>query len=158
MLRVPPANLFDDPVAFGLPKQLTNQYQAEVQNVFSTYHPTEEDTLSLLNILIDPEVYETLRLLRMAIVTIQDFEKLKNRGVSDIYSVLRKLWDAQMIKIFKDENGIEYYTLTTDVHINLIYPKYQLNLIKILYDQKSKSDKVLVQYLNILEETYLNKA
>ncbi|MHA2474971.1 MAG: hypothetical protein ACXAES_17250, partial [Promethearchaeota archaeon] len=157
MLRVPPANLFGDPVAYGLPKQLANQYKAEVQKVFSTYRPNEEDTLSLLKILIDPEVYETLRLLRMAIVTMQDFEKLKNRGVSDIYNVLRKLWDAQMIKIFKDESGIEYYTLLTDVYIDLIFPKYQLNLIKILDNQKSKSDKVLIQYLDILEETYLDK-
>jgi hypothetical protein len=157
MLRVPPANLFGDPVAYGLPKQLANQYKAEVHKVFSTYRPNEEDTLSLLKILIDPEVYETLQLLRMAIVTMQDFEKLKNRGVSDIYNVLRKLWDAQMIKIFKDESGIEYYTLLTDVYIDLIFPKYQLNLIKILDNQKSKSDKVLIQYLDILEETYLDK-
>jgi hypothetical protein len=157
MLRVPPVKLFDDPVNHGLPKQLANLYQTEVQKAFREYHPNEKDTLSLLNILIDPEVYETLRLLRTAIVTMMDFEKLKNKGVSDIYSVLRKLWDAQMVQILKDESGIEYYALLTDVHIDLIFPKYQLNLIKILNNQKSKSDKVLIQYLNILEETYLHK-
>ncbi|MHA2120212.1 MAG: DUF2341 domain-containing protein [Promethearchaeota archaeon] len=157
MLRVPPANLFDNPEIHGLPAHLVKQYQAEVQKVFSEYHPTEEDTHSLLSILIDPEVYETLRLLRNAIVTMQDFEKLKNRGVSDIYSVLRKLWEAKMIQILKDESGIEYYALLTDVYIDLIFPKYQLNLIKILNNQKSKSDRVLIQYLEILEETYLNK-
>ena len=86
----------------------------------------------------------------------KDFEKLKNKGVSDIYSVLRKLWDMNMIKVFKDENEIEYYTLLTDFHVNLIFPKYLLNVIKVLDDQKSKSNKVLIQYLNILEEAYYN--
>ena len=131
--------------------------QTEIQKVFSEYHPTNEDTLTVLNILGDPEVYETLRLLRSAIVTMKDFEKLKNKGVSDIYSVLKKLWDTKMIKIFKDENEVEYYTLATDFYIDLIFPKYQLNVIKTLNEQKSKSEKVLLQYLDILEETYLNK-
>jgi hypothetical protein len=156
MLRVPPDNLFKDPVSYGLPTTLIKQYQDEVQKFFNSYYPTEEDTIKLLDNIIDPEVYETIRLLRTAIVTMKDFEKLKNKGVSDIYGVLRKLWDINMIKVFKDENGVEYYTLLTDFHVNLIFPKYLVNVIKVLDDQKSKSDKVLIQYLNILEETYYN--
>ncbi|MHA2400053.1 MAG: LamG-like jellyroll fold domain-containing protein [Promethearchaeota archaeon] len=156
MLRVPPDSLFKDPASYGLPTTLTKLYQEEVQNFFNDYQPTEIDTVKLLNSLINPEVYETVRLLRIAIVTMKDFEKLKNKGVSDIYGVLRKLWDINMIRVFKDENGVEYYTLFTDFHVNLIFPKYLLNVIKVLNDQKSKSDKVLIQYLNILEEAYYN--
>ncbi|MFW9830028.1 MAG: hypothetical protein ACFFEY_20840, partial [Candidatus Thorarchaeota archaeon] len=95
-------------------------------------------------------------LLRSAIVTMQDFEKLKNKGVSDIYGVLKKLWDTNMIRVFKDENGIEYYTLITDFFVDIIFPKYLLNVIKTINDQKSKSDKVLLQHLTLLEETYYN--
>jgi hypothetical protein len=156
MIRVPPDSLFKDPASYGLPTTLITQYQDEVQKFFNAYYPTEEDTIKLLDNLIDPEVYETVRLLRTAIVTMKDFEKLKNKGVSDIYGVLRKLWDTNMIRVFKDENGVEYYTLLTDFRVNLIFPKYLLNAIKVLNDQKSKSDKVLIQYLNILEEAYYN--
>ncbi|MHA2393803.1 MAG: DUF2341 domain-containing protein [Promethearchaeota archaeon] len=154
MLRVPPDTLFRNPVNYGLPTQFTKFYQDEVQKFFNQYRPTEADTLDLLNILIDPEVYETVRLLRTAVVTMKDFEKLKNKGVSDIYSVLKKLWDTNMIKVFKDENEVEYYTLLSDFYIDLLFPKYLLNIIKTANDQKSKSDKVLLQYLNLLEETY----
>jgi hypothetical protein len=156
MLRIPPVKLYDDPVNHGLPTQLAKSYQEEVQKFFKDYHPTHEDNIDLLNILIDTEVYETLRLLRTAIVTMKDFEKLKNKGVSDIYGVLKKLWDNQMIKVFKDENEVEYYSLLTDFYIDIIFPKYSLNIIKSANDQKSKSEKVLIQYLNILEETYYN--
>ncbi|MHA1885599.1 MAG: hypothetical protein ACW96S_11135, partial [Promethearchaeota archaeon] len=156
MIRVPPDSLFKDPASYGLPTTLITQYQDEVQKFFNVYYPTEEDTIKLLDNLIDPEVYETVRLLRTAIVTMKDFEKLKNKGVSDIYGVLRKLWDTNMIRVFKDENGVEYYTLLTDFRVNMIFPKYLLNAIKVLNDQKSKSDKVLIQYLNILEEAYYN--
>ncbi|MFX1324090.1 MAG: DUF2341 domain-containing protein [Promethearchaeota archaeon] len=156
MLRVPPDKLFKDPVNHGLPAKLGKLYRDEVQKFFNEYHPTEEDCINLLSVLIDPEVYETVRLLRSAIVTTQDFEKLKNKGVSDIYGVLKKLWDTNMIRVFKDENGIEYYTLITDFFIDLIFPKYLLNVIKTINDQKSKSDKVLLQHLTLLEETYYN--
>ncbi|MFW9782942.1 MAG: DUF2341 domain-containing protein, partial [Candidatus Heimdallarchaeota archaeon] len=154
MLRVPPDKLFENPVNYGLPTQFSKLYREEVKKFFNDYYPTEEDELKLLNILIDPEVYETIRLLRTAIVTIKDFEKLKNKGVSDIYGVLKKLYDTNMIKLFKDNKGIEYYTLISDFYIGLVFPKYLLNVIKASHDQKSKTDKVLHEFLRLLEDTY----
>jgi len=156
MLRVPPDILFKNPEAHGLPPQFSRIYREDVQKFFNGYYPNEDDNLKLLDVLIDPEIYQTLQLLRKAIATMEDFDKLKNKGVSDIYSVLKKLYDTQMIKVFKDENGVEYYTLITDFYISAIFPKYILNVIEVINQQKSKSDKVLIQYLNILEETYLN--
>ena len=76
--------------------------------------------------------------------------------MSDIYGVLKKLYDTNMIKVFKDESGVEYYALLTDFYIDFIFPKYLLNVVKVMNDQKSKSDKVLIQYLNILEDAYYN--
>ncbi|MHA2281741.1 MAG: LamG-like jellyroll fold domain-containing protein [Promethearchaeota archaeon] len=156
MLRVPPDILFKDPVKKGLPIQFTKSYQEEVQNYFKEYHPTEEDMLKLLDNLIDHEVYETLRLLRTAFVTMKDFEKLKTKGVTDIYGVLKKLYDTNMIRVFKDENDIEYYALITDFYVDLIFPKYLLSVIKRSYTQKSKTDKVLLEYLDLLEDSYID--
>ncbi|MFW9828356.1 MAG: DUF2341 domain-containing protein [Candidatus Thorarchaeota archaeon] len=156
MLRVPPDTLFKDPMKNGLPIQFAQSYQEEVQNYFKDYHPTEDDMLKILDNLIDHEVYETLQLLRTAIVTMRDFEKLKRKGVTDIYGVLKKLYDTNMIRIFKDENDIEYYALITDFYVDLIFPKYLLNVIKRLYEQKSKTDKVLLKYLDLLEDVYID--
>ncbi|MFX1426805.1 MAG: hypothetical protein ACFFBE_10165 [Promethearchaeota archaeon] len=156
MLRVPPDNLYQDPESYGLPKKSIQMYRNEIQKFFNEYHPTEEDNLNLLDILIDPEVYQTLRLLRKAIANMKDFEKLKNKGVNDIYGVLKKLYDNKMIRVFKDENEIEYYALITDFYIDFIFPKYLLKIIKTSFEQKSKTDKVLLEYLNLLEETYTN--
>ncbi|MFX1470549.1 MAG: hypothetical protein ACFFB8_18035, partial [Promethearchaeota archaeon] len=83
-------------------------------------------------------------------------EKLKKKGVDDIYSVLKKLYDAQMIKVYKDDNDTEYYVLVSDFYIDLIFPKYHLNIIKVAYEQKSKSNKVLREYLGVLENTYFD--
>ncbi|MFW9772156.1 MAG: LamG-like jellyroll fold domain-containing protein [Candidatus Thorarchaeota archaeon] len=154
MLRVPPDKLFENPVNYGLPKQFAKSYQTEVNKFFNEYHPTEEDELKLLDNLIDPEVYEAIRLLRTAIITMKDFEKLKKKGINDIYAVLKKLWDTNMIKVFNDKDGTEYYALLTDFYIGQIFPKYILNIIKLSYEQKSKTNKVLQEYLSLLENTY----
>ncbi|MFW9877445.1 MAG: hypothetical protein ACFFG0_30535, partial [Candidatus Thorarchaeota archaeon] len=152
MLRVPPNKLLKDSVNRGLPLQFAKEYLAEVKKFFQTYRPTGEDNLNIIKILTNPEAYEVLRLLRTAIVTMQDLEKLKIKGVEDVYGVLKLLWDNQMIKIFRDEKNNEYHALLSDVYIDLLFPKYILKVIKSAYEQKSISNKALIEYLRVLEE------
>jgi len=104
--------------------------------------------------LMDPQVYETFKLLRTSIVTQNELEKLKKKGVDDIYNVLKTLWENHLIKVYQEKNNVEYYALLTDFYVDLIFPKYLLNTIKLLYEQKSKAKKVLNEYLKVLEQTY----
>ncbi|MFX1530639.1 MAG: hypothetical protein ACFFBC_05965 [Promethearchaeota archaeon] len=156
MLRVPPVKLIASPTNYGLPSQFTKEYLSEIKEFFQGYHPTGEDNLSMLNIFVNSEAYELLRLLRSAIVTRQDLEKLKVKGVEDIYGTLKLLWDNKMIRVFRDEKNIEYYALITDFYMDLLFPKYLLKVIKSSYEQKSISRKALIEYLRVLEEAYYN--
>jgi hypothetical protein len=154
MIRRPPINLLKNPSERGLPSQLTGDYQTSVKKFFQSYRPSEEDNLKIIEALIDPQVYETLRLLRTAIVTRNDLEKLKKKGVDDVDGVLKTLWDGQMIQVFQDNKGNEYYALLSDFYLSLMFPKYLLNIIKTEYENKSKADPVLIEYLNVLEDSY----
>ncbi len=154
MLKVPPVELLKDPINRGLPTQFAKEYLAEVKKFFQSYRPTKEDNLNIVNLIINPDVYETLRLLRTAIVTKQDLEKLKIKGVEDVYAALKLLWDNQMIKVFRDEKNNEYYALLFDFYMDLLFPKYLLKVIKSAYEQKSISNKALIESLRVLEETY----
>ena len=156
MLRVPPVKLLEDPVNRGLPTQFAKEYLAEVKKFYQNYRPSKEDNLKIVEILINPQVYETLRLLRTAIVTRQDLEKLKIKGVDDVYGALKLLWDNQSIKVFRDEKNNEYYALLSDFYMDLIFPKYLLKVIKMAYEQKSIANRALIEYLKVLEETYYN--
>ena len=156
MLRVPPVQLLKDPADRGLPAKLAGDYRTEVKKFFQNYRPSEQDNLRVIDIIINPQVYETLRLLRTAIVTKNDLEKLKKKGVEDVDEVLKMLWEGQMIQVFQDEMNNEYYALLSDFHLDLIFPKYLLNIIKSEYERKSKAELVLVEYLNVLEDTYMS--
>ena len=156
MLRVPPVQLLKDPADRGLPAKLAGDYRTEVKKFFQNYRPSEQDNLRVIDIIINPQVYETLRLLRTAIITKNDLEKLKKKGVEDVDEVLKMLWEGQMIQVFQDEMNNEYYALLSDFHLDLIFPKYLLNIIKSEYERKSKAELVLVEYLNVLEDTYMS--
>ena len=156
MLRVPPVQLLKDPADRGLPSQLASDYRTETKKFFQNYKPSDQDNLRVIENIINPQVYETLRLLRTAIVTKNDLEKLKKKGVEDIDEVLKMLWESQMIQVFQDDRNNEYYALLSDFYIDKVFPKYLLNIIKAEYEKKSKADQVLLEYLTVLENAYLN--
>jgi len=156
IMRVPPVKILKDPADRGLPSQLVENYKTDVRSFFQNYRPTEGDNLRVLDILTNPQVYETLRLLRTAVVTKNDLEKLRKKGVEDLDDVLKMLWDTQMVQVFQDERENEYYALLSDFHLDLTFPKYLMNVIKTVYNQKSKADQVLIEYLTVLENTYTN--
>ncbi len=155
MLRVPPMQLVENIEKSGLPAPFVENYLHEVKEFFKGYRPTEADNVKMVDALINTQVYQTLRLLRTAIVTESDLAKLKQKGVDNISSALKSLWEPGMIKIFKDKGGIEYFALISDFYIEMVFPKYLLGIIKNAYEQKSKGNSTLIEYLNVLEETYL---
>ncbi len=156
LMRVPPVKILKDPSDRGLPTQLVENYKTDARNFFKNYRPSEGDNLRVLDILTNPQVYETLRLLRSAVVTKKDLAKLRKKGVEDLDDVLKMLWDTQMIQVFQDDKGNEYFALLSDFHLDLIFPKYLMNVIKTVYNQKSKADQVLIEYLTVLENSYTN--
>ena len=155
ILRIPPEKLLKNPTASGLPVELKEKYIAKCKNFFSNYRPTEEDHL-FLELLMDSSSYEVLRLLRIAIVTRNELEKLKKKGVDDIDSVLNNLISSGVVDVFIDSQENQYYALITDIHIELIFPKYQLNILRETYNSKSKAKKVLLEYCSVLKNTYLD--
>jgi hypothetical protein len=156
MLRRPPTELLKDPADHGLPSRLVDDYRAECKKFFSGYEVNDDDNIGVIELFTNPQTYETLKLLRTAIVTKNELEKLKKKGVEDLDDVLKMLWNNKMIQVFQDEQGNEYYALLTDFVIKNIFPKYLLNVIKKQYQQKSKADNVLIEYLDVLEDSFLD--
>ncbi|MHA2431055.1 MAG: hypothetical protein ACXACC_08500 [Promethearchaeota archaeon] len=154
MIRRPPIKLIQNLEESGLPEKFFKEYKTEVRRFFQNYRISEEDNLNLLEILTEPQIYEILRLLRFKIVTRNELEKLRKKGVDDIDGGLKKLWEHKVIYIFRDDYNVEYYCLLTDFHISRVYPKFILNTILQQYDVKSKSEAVLIEYLKVLEDTY----
>jgi len=155
MLRHPPYELVVDPVDRHLPKSLKKAYIAQVRKFFEEYKVTEEDSLNLINkVLLEPQVYTTLILLRQAIVTKSELDKLKKKGVDNPDMVLRTLWENKMITVLADKNGTEYYALISDFYLAPFYPSYNIDTIIQRYKTKSTTPKILLAALDIMKEEF----
>lgn len=157
IIRRPPVELLKNPEEKGLPENLVEEYKTIVKKWFENYQISEADNLNLLDIVTDPQIYEVLKLLRIAIVTKSALMKLKKKGVEDLDDCLKKLWETNITHVFQDNQGNEYYALLTDPLLFLIHPKYILNEIIHHYDVKSKSEPVLIEYLKVLDDSYYSK-
>lgn len=156
IMRVPPIQLLKNSSEKGLPSNLIKDYRNSITNFFENYRPSEEDNMNIIETIVNKDAYEVLRLLKTGIVSKNDLEKLRKKGVDDIDSALKLLWDNKLIQIYKDNEGIEHYALIADFNVSLVFPKYLLSIVKKEYEDKSKPNQVLIQYLNVLEETYLS--
>ncbi|TFG27267.1 MAG: hypothetical protein EU532_07785 [Promethearchaeota archaeon] len=154
ILRIPPTKVLTDPVERGLPENLVNDYRVTVRKFFEGYTPSEEDSHKLIDLIVNPNIYDTIKLLRTTVATKNVLEKLRKKGVDDIDGVLKELWENKIINVFRDKRGIEYYAMLSDFCVTLMYPKYLLSTVIQEYEVKSKTDKVLIEYLNVLEDAY----
>ena len=152
--RAPPTQLVKEAKDRGLPEHLVDTFKSEVKNFFSDYRNSEEDNIKLLELLLDPPVYETISLMRQSIVTRDDLEKLQKKGVDDVDDVLKKLWGVKMILVLRDSDGNEYYGLQSDVKIRKIFPDYNLNMIRKQYAAKIKSTQVQLEYIDALRDMF----
>jgi hypothetical protein len=155
IMRLPPIELIKDPPGRHLPQSLAASYLLEVKNFFQAYQPDEKDNIDLIdNVILDPACYESLKLLREAMVTRNDLEKLRKKGVDDVDRVLKKLWEAKMIAVFQDEKGVEYYCLTSDFFVGRYFPQYALDIIRAQYRTSSQNPNALIKGLDLLKEEY----
>ncbi len=155
VMRVPPINIIKDPTGRHLPESLKKDYMVEVTNFFENYLIAKEDNIQVIEeVILDPAVYETVKLLREAVVTRNDLEKLKKKGVDNVDRVLKALWQNKMIAVLKDMKGTEYYCLTSDFYIGTVYPKYNVNTIRDQYRLRSKNPQALIRALEIMKSQY----
>ncbi len=158
-LRVPVVDLIKDPVDHHLPESLKTSYIKEVRNFFEHYVPSESDNLAIIDkVMLDPACYEVLKLMREAMVTRNDLEKLRKKGVDDVDRVLKALWETKMIAVFQDDKNNEYFCLTSDFFIDRFYPRYNIDNIRQQYRTRSQNPNALLKALDMMKEEYYQQA
>ncbi|WP_371805855.1 hypothetical protein [Candidatus Lokiarchaeum ossiferum] len=159
VLRTPPVELIKDPVDHHLPASLKDSYIKEVRNFFELYVPSEADNLAIIDkVLLDPACYEVIKLMREAMVTRNDLEKLRKKGVDDVDRVLKAMWETKMIAVFQDDKNNEYFCLTSDFFIERFYPRYNIDNIRQQYRTRSQNPNALLKALDMMKDEYYAQA
>ncbi|MBN2157178.1 MAG: hypothetical protein JW776_14130 [Candidatus Lokiarchaeota archaeon] len=153
--RIPPVDQFDSIDTRGLPSALKHSYQKEVTKFFSGYLPSDEDALQIIEkVILDTQIYELLKLLRVAVITRSDFENLASKGVRDVDYILKTLYENDLIIVIQGEDKKEYYCLKSDFYVKSFFPSYLLNIVKIIYENKMENRVALTREVQLLKMIY----
>jgi hypothetical protein len=152
ILRQPPIQLLKNSKERDFSSQFVEDFSNSVEAYFQTYNYNEEDSIKLANLLLNPQLYEVLKVLRVAIYPKDDIQILRRRGVSDLDNVLQTLLENEIIQIIPDENGKEYYALLSEPYVDILFPEYILNAIISNYNSGLTENNILLRYLNIIKE------
>ncbi|MBD3185558.1 hypothetical protein GF325_01920 [Candidatus Bathyarchaeota archaeon] len=164
LIRVPPEEMlkkvkekkppFDD-------KGFTKKYLMKVQEFFYAYNPLDDldykDSGDLAKVLLDPDTYDFLVLLRFRAYPKKKIPKV---GYGETNIILKKLMDLDIVTLIEDKKGEPWVVLLSDPHAFMLFPEYLLENIRQRLDPNAVDpilQQVALQHLNYLESTYYEK-
>jgi len=164
LIRVPPEEMlkkvkekkspFDD-------KDFTKSYLSAIQEYFYKYNPLDDldykDSGDLAKILLDPDTYDFLVLLRFRAYPKKKIPKV---GYGETNIILKKLVDLNIVTLIKDKKDEDWVMLLSDPHAFMLFPEYLLENIRQRLDPQAVDPilkQVALQHLNYLEGTYYEK-
>ncbi|MHA1371545.1 MAG: hypothetical protein ACTSWN_08745 [Promethearchaeota archaeon] len=161
LIRVPPEEMlkkvkekkppFDD-------KNFTKKYLQKIQEFFYSYNPLDDldykDSGDLAKILLDPDTYDFLVLLRFRAYP---KKKLPKVSYGETHNILKKLQQLNIVTLVEDKKGEPWVVLLSDPHAFTLFPEYLLENIRQRLDPTAQDPilrQVALQHLNYLESSY----
>ncbi|MFX1460343.1 MAG: hypothetical protein ACFFBT_12830, partial [Promethearchaeota archaeon] len=108
----------------------------------------------IANTMTNPDKYDFITLFRDKAYPINKIPKSPGETFDQIKEFLNLLEKDKIITLIKDDNGLDWIFLLTDVVAQTFYPEYMIeNIRKNVSDEKLKMDTA-VKHLELLEQTY----
>ncbi len=149
----PPKKLFmlDNKSILG--SKLFRQWVAACKDFFNNYDPEHESVKSLAEILIDPEKYKIIKILRNKFLDQNSMPKLEKTKEPDL-KIIKQLIESNVIVQLQGTKG-PIYALKSDIVASLFFPQKILDMILRNYQLKSFPNQTLLGHLGEIKDFYL---
>ncbi|MFX1274993.1 MAG: hypothetical protein ACFFBP_10230 [Promethearchaeota archaeon] len=141
-------------------KSLYEIFQSKTIEYFSKYNPltqTKEETRKLSSLLLNPDVYDFLVLMRKNYYPIQKIPKIFSPFVSP-EALLKELKDLNIMIDLIDNEKRTFTLLLTDIKPLVIFPEFLLPKLRKAYRSVDKDKRITLEIakkaLELLEVTY----
>ncbi len=158
--RFPPEQTIKLAKGGGLNKEQFNELETRVKSFFEGYQWTEEDTIMIGQLLLDPDIYDVTKTLRRKIAHKSELAGVVEKEAS-LDNVLRRLEQVQVITKF-GENAIDVaanddplIVLMADVHFESFFPEFLVLRIQERLEAKDIHPDIAKRHLELLSETYM---
>lgn len=158
--RFPPEQVMKLAKGGGLNKEQYRELENRVKSFFQDYQWTEEDTIMIAQLLLDPDIYDVTKTLRRKIAPKSELTGVVEKEAS-LDNVLRRLEQAQVITKM-GENSIEVSSnedplimLVADVHFESFFPEFLVLRLQERLTTKDLHPDIAKRHLELLSETYM---
>jgi hypothetical protein len=158
--RFPPEQSLKLAKGGGLNREQYSEYENRVKGFFEGYQWTEEDTMMIGQLLLDPDIYDVTKTLRRKIAHKSELAGVVEKEAS-LDNVLRRLEQSQVITRM-GESGVEVSAnddplimLTADVHFESFFPEFLVLRIQERLEAKDIHPDIAKRHLELLSETYM---
>ncbi|MFX1597195.1 MAG: hypothetical protein ACFFBK_14150, partial [Promethearchaeota archaeon] len=122
IFRSPVAKLIEDAEKNIPTQEVATLYLKEVNNFFKDYTPNFEDNLKIAQIIMNPDNYDYITLLRERAYPINKIPKGPGESIEQVGSFLKTLENNNIIKLLKDSKDTIWVFLFTDITVQTFYP------------------------------------
>jgi hypothetical protein len=158
--RFPPEQALKLAKSGGLNKEQYNELENRVKRFFEVYEWSEDDTVMIGQLLLDPDIYDVTKTLRRKIAHKSELAGVVEKEAS-LDNVIRRLEQAQVITKF-GENTLEVaanddplIVMQADVHFESFFPEFLVLRLQERLTAKDIHPDIAKRHLELLSETYM---
>lgn len=158
--RFPPESVIKLAKSGGLNKEQFRELENRVKSFFEDYEWTEEDTIMIGQLLLDPDVYDVTKTLRRKILPKSELAGVVEKEAS-LENVIRRLEQSQVItmmgedSINVDAKGDPLIIMMADVHFESFFPEFLVLRLQERLTAKDIHPDIAKRHLELLSETYM---
>ncbi|MFX0069345.1 MAG: hypothetical protein ACFE7S_09220, partial [Candidatus Hodarchaeota archaeon] len=127
-------------------------YLEATRDYFGDYEITEEDSMKISQLMLDPDIYSTLLLLREEPKPMADISKELEIKASSANKLIKRLEESNVIFRIKDDKW--WVFLLSDIAFPTFFPEYLLETIRNRFAEKTISSEMALKHLDLLQENY----
>jgi hypothetical protein len=136
-------------------KEFAKNYLKDVKEFFMAYNPSEENIEELAELLLNPEIYEILQLIREKPQRVSEIEVCTGKDKLGCDTQFKKLKKANIIEIYKDKDlKDKWVMLKSDIKIRSFFPEYMLETIREKIAAGQITTEAAIKHLDLLQQNY----
>lgn len=154
ILRIPAFRIIEMAKNGRPTSEVAQKYLNQVNEFFSKYKITEEDSLKIASILAHPDKFDVYKLFSNNFYRFDKIPKGPDVGGEELTNIINQLIEERILTRITDIKKEEWVLLLTDINIKLFFPEYLIEKIRNSFNQRKIKEEVAVKHLELLEKAY----
>ncbi|MHA1918061.1 MAG: hypothetical protein ACTSUV_07115 [Candidatus Ranarchaeia archaeon] len=134
--------------------EIKDNYLSLVNGYFKEYVPSDGEISVISNLLVEPDAYDIISILRHGPSTKEEIRKKTKMPKNNIAKVVEKLEHTEFILRIRDKAGNEHLTLKSDPKIVTFFPEHCIVTEINRYNERIVPPRQAIHHLAILRENF----